>query len=254
VADVALAAFGPRDEGWFDNMGLRDGLRVAARASGAESVTAEVAGLARRADRVTALELADGRRIEAGTVVCAAGTGAAAILRLLGEDWPIEPRKRTVFVVDAPAARDPDAPLVVDHRGAYFRPEGAHWIAAVMPEADGPAAPDDFEPDLHQFEALLWPRLFARSESFAAARVVRAWAGHYAYNRLDQNAIVGRHPHCANLFLMNGFSGHGLQQAPAVGRGIAELVLHGGYRTLDLSPLAPDRVLTGAALREAAII
>lgn len=150
---------------------------------------------------------------------------------MAGLDLPVEPRKRTVFVIDAPNARHPDAPLLVD-RGFYLRPErGGQWITATVPEADSPCDPQDFEPDLHLFEEVIWEQLYARAPGFDAVKVVRHWVGHYAYNRLDQNAILGPHPALPNLYLMNGFSGHGLQQAPAVGRGIAEHLLTGSWQS-----------------------
>ncbi len=254
LAGVVLGAFGPRDEGWFDNMGLLGGLRQAARAQGAAFVRGRATGLLRAGDRVTGVTLADGSRLAAGAVVNAAGPRAAEVLRMLGEDYPVEPRKRTVFVVDAPGARHPGAPLLVDHTGFYMRPEGHAWIAAAVPEADGPADPDDFEPDLRAFEDVVWPRLYARVPGFDAAKVLRAWAGHYEYNRLDQNAIIGAHPRVPGLWLINGFSGHGLQQAPAAGRGLAEVILSGRYQTLDLTPLGMERVLAGVPFLERAVV
>lgn len=254
LSGVVLGSFGPRDEGWFDNMGLLGGFRRAARARGVEYIDDEVTGLVRDGGRIVAVDLASGGRLGCGHVVNACGTRAATLLRSISEDFPVEPRKRTVFVIDAPNVRAPEAPLLVDHTGFYLRPEGAHWITATVPERDGPADPEDFEPDLHQFEDLVWPRLFARAPGFDAVKVIRAWAGHYAFNRLDQNAILGRWPGTENLYLMNGFSGHGLQQAPAVGRGIAELILHGIYKTLDLTPLGPERIISGTPFLERAIV
>jgi glycine/D-amino acid oxidase-like deaminating enzyme len=254
LSGVVLGSFGPRDEGWFDNMGLLGGFRRAARARGVEYLDDEVTGLVREGGRISAVDMGSGRRLGCGHAVNACGTTAAALLRSLDEDLPVEPRKRTVFVIDAPNARAAHAPLLVDHTGFYLRPEGAHWITATVPERDGPADPDDFEPDLQQFEDLVWPRLYARAPGFDAVKVIRAWAGHYAFNRFDQNAILGRWPGTENLYLMNGFSGHGLQQAPAVGRGIAELILHGGYRTLDLTPLGPERIVSGVPFLERAIV
>ena len=172
---------------------------------------------------------------------------------MVGLDLPVEPRKRTVFVIDAPNARHPDGPLLVD-AGFYLRPEDRHWITATVPQDDGPCDPDDFEPDLGLFEEVIWPQLYARAPGFDAVKVIRHWVGHYAYNTLDQNAILGPHPQVPNLFLMNGFSGHGLQQSPAVGRGIAEQVLTGAWQTLDLSDLAVERVLTGRPFRERAVV
>jgi glycine/D-amino acid oxidase-like deaminating enzyme len=113
---------------------------------------------------------------------------------------------------------------------------------------------DDFDPALHEFEDEVWPRLYARAPSFDAVRVVRSWAGHYDYNRLDQNAVVGRWPGFANLYVMNGFSGHGLQQSPAMGRGIAELILTGSYQSLDLTPLGAERLVRGEPFLERAIV
>ena len=90
--------------------------------------------------------------------------------------------------------------------------------------------------------------------TFAAAKVVRCWVGQYDYNVLDQNAILGAHPSLPGLYMMNGFSGHGLQQAPAVGRGVAELILTGQYQTLDLSELGVERILQGRPFLERAVV
>ncbi|MBD3678109.1 MAG: FAD-binding oxidoreductase, partial [Rhodobacteraceae bacterium] len=184
----------------------------------------------------------------------AAGPAAARVMGFLGEEIPVEPRKRTVFVVDAPNSRHPEAPLIVDGQGYYARPERDCWITGAIPEDDGAADPDDFDPDLDLFEELIWPKLYNRMPGFDQAKVLRAWAGHYAYNRFDQNALLGLFPGYENFYVMNGFSGHGLQQAPAVGRGIAELVLTGGYQTLDLSDLDVSRIFEGRPLRELAIV
>ncbi len=100
----------------------------------------------------------------------------------------------------------------------------------------------------------MWPALATRVPAFEALKVVNFWAGHYEMNTFDHNAILGPHPDVANLLFANGFSGHGLQQSPAVGRGIAELIVHGGYRSLDLAPLSFQRVLDNRPLRELNII
>ncbi|NUB43170.1 FAD-binding oxidoreductase [Fertoebacter nigrum] len=253
VGDLVAGSFGPRDEGWFDNMGLLAGLRAAAKAQGAEFLRDAVTGLVREDDHLVAVDLASGGRIACGAVVNAAGTRAAAVMAMAGLTLPVEPRKRTVFVIDAPNARHADAPLLVD-AGFYLRPEHGHWITATVPADDGPCDADDFEPDLHIFEDQIWEQLFARAPGFDAVKVIRHWVGHYDYNTLDQNAILGPHPALANLYLMNGFSGHGLQQAPAVGRGIAEHILTGGWQSLDLSDLGVERVLAGRAFRERAVV
>ena len=251
---VRLGSFGPEGEGWFDNMGLLAGFRAAARAQGAIWRRGRVVALEAAGGRVRGLRLGDGTRLSAGAVVLAAGTWAAGLLRSLGEGWPVEPRKRTVFLIHAPDARHPDAPLLVDHTGFYLRPEGRHWITATVPQHDPAADPEDFEPRLEEFEAVIWPRLYARAAEFAAVKVIRAWAGQYDFNTLDQNAIVGPHPAWPGLYVLSGFSGHGLQQAPAMGRGLAEVLLTGGYRTLDLSELGVERILAGRPFAEGAVV
>lgn len=253
VGDLTAGSFGNRDEGWFDNMGLLAGFRAAAKAQGARFVTDEVTGITVQSGRVTGVTLGKGGHVACNTAVNAAGTRASVVARMAGLDLPVEPRKRTVFVIDAPNARHPDAPLLVD-TGFYLRPEQNHWITATVPQDDGPCDANDFEPDLHLFEEVIWEQLYNRAPGFDAVKVVRHWVGHYAYNTLDQNAILGPHPYLPNLFFMNGFSGHGLQQSPAIGRGLAEHILTGGWQSLDLSDLSINRVLRGEAFREAAVV
>jgi len=251
--DLAAGSFGPRDEGWFDNMGLLNGLRAAAKAQGVRFLTDRVTGLTLDGGRVTHVLLEKAGPVACGAAVNAAGTRAAVICRMAGLDLPVEPRKRTVFVIDAPNARHPDAPLLVD-QGFYLRPEDRHWITATVPDADGPCDANDFAPDLHLFDEVIWPQLYARAPGFDAVKVVRHWVGHYAYNRLDQNAILGPHPAVPNLHLINGFSGHGLQQSPAVGRGVAEQILTNSWQSLDLSDLSVARILSGTPFRERAVV
>ncbi len=123
-----------------------------------------------------------------------------------------------------------------------------------MPDDDGPCARDDWEPDHAQFEDLIWPRLYQRAEGFDAVKVTRLWVGHYDYNRLDQNAVLGRWPGTANFYIAAGFSGHGLQQAPAVGRGLSEVILTGSWQTLDLSPLGAERIIANRPFLERAVV
>lgn len=254
VDDIQMASFGQHDEGWFDNMSLLGGLKKAAQASGVQFIKDQVVALGHVNGLIETVTLASGETVNAGQVVSAAGTSAAKIMGMLNEEFPVEPRKRTVFMIDAPNAIHPDAPLMVCHSGFYLRPEHKQWICAIVPDDDHVADAGDFEPDLQMFEDEIWPRLYHRAPGFDAVKVISAWAGHYAFNTLDQNAIIGAHPNWDNLFLMNGFSGHGLQQAPAVGRGIAELILTGAYQTIDLSDLGVDRILQGRAFSEKAVV
>jgi FAD-dependent oxidoreductase domain-containing protein 1 len=251
--DLVAGSFGARDEGWFDNMGLLAGFKAAAAAQGARFVRDEVTGISVVAGKVTGVRLGQGGDVPCGVVVNAAGTRGANVAAMVGFALAVEPRKRTVFVVDAPNARHPDAPLLID-AGFYLRPEEKHWITATVPQDDGPCDINDFDPDLHLFEAVIWEQLYHRAPGFDAVKVVRHWVGHYDYNTLDQNAVLGPHPGVAGFYFMNGFSGHGLQQSPAIGRGIAEHILTGGWQTLDLTDLSVDRMIAGRAFREMAIV
>jgi glycine/D-amino acid oxidase-like deaminating enzyme len=252
--DVVAGSIGLRDEGWFDNMGLLSGFRNGARARGVTYVADRVAGIEMDGPRVAAVTLDKAGRLACGAFLNAAGTASAGLCSMAGVALPVEPRKRTVFVIDAPNACHPDAPLIIDHTGIYLRPEHGQWITATVPQDDRACDPGDWDPDHAQFEDLIWPRLYARAEGFDAVKVTRFWVGHYDYNLLDQNAVLGRWPGTENFYVAAGFSGHGLQQSPAVGRGLAELILTGAWQTLDLTPLQPERILENRPFLERAVV
>ncbi len=259
--DLLLASYGRSGEGWFDNTGLMNGFRANARAQGAEIAADEVIGLDRSGARVASVRMRSGSRVGAGTVVNASGPRAALTARMAGIDLPVEPRKRTTFVFDCASSPEGSAtvnggrlPLMAEPTGVYCRPEGRLFMAAAPPAEDPAVDWDDFEPRYAEFEEIVWPALAARSQAFEAIKVVNQWAGHYDFNTLDQNLIVGRHPEVRNFILANGFSGHGLQQSPAVGRAVAELIVHGAYRTLDLSEVGYERIVENRPFLERAVI
>ena len=249
----AGASLGLEGEGWFDGPALLQAFRRKARALGADFVRGEAVALDRSGSRVTAVRLRDGRRIACGTVVNAAGPHARVVAAMAGFGLPVEARKRCVFVF---ACRSEllGCPLVIDTSGIWFRPEGNCYLTGWSPpEADDP---EDFalEVDHALFDDVIWPALAARVPAFEAIRRMGAWAGHYEYNTFDQNALLGAHPDIPNLIFANGFSGHGMQHSPGIGRGISELILYGAYQTLDLSPLAVTRLAANRPLRELNII
>jgi glycine/D-amino acid oxidase-like deaminating enzyme len=253
VADLAAGSLGLSGEGWFDAHTLLGTLRREARRAGAVTIQGEVTGLSRAGARIEAVSLADGRRIGCGALVNAAGPQAGAVAALGGIELPVEPRKRCVFVVACREALGP-MPLIVDPTGVWVRPEGAHWLCGTSPpaERDGPAR--DFEVEHDLFDEIVWPALAHRIPAFEALKPIRAWAGHYDYNRLDQNAVIGPHPEIRNLYFANGFSGHGLQQAPGAGRAVAELILHGRFVSLDLSAFGYERIAANRPVRELNVI
>jgi glycine/D-amino acid oxidase-like deaminating enzyme len=250
---VAAASLGLSGEGWFDGYALMQAMRRKARALGASLVTGEVTGFRRNGRRVEAALLADGTSIAGDWFVNAGGPWAASVAARLDIDLPVRARRRSVFVVTCPD-RIVGCPLIIDTSGVWVRPEGDRFICGISP--DEANDPDDLplEVDHAQFDDVVWPALAARVPAFERLRVVSSWAGYYEYNVVDHNGIVGPHPSLDNVIFANGFSGHGIQQSPAVGRGVAELIAIGGYRTLDLSPLAFTRIVRGEKLLELAII
>ena len=251
---VALGSLGRSGEGWFDGYALVQGLRAKARDLGAILLTDEVVGMAVEGGCITSIVLADGANLACGAVVDAAGPWAAEVASMAGVVLPVEARRRSVFVFDVERDAPAGCPLVIDTSGAWFRPEGGSFITGIAP-ASADDLPDlPLTPDHALFEAALWPALAARVPAFDAIKVTNAWAGYYEMNTFDHNAIIGRHPDVTNLLFANGFSGHGIQQSPAVGRAIAELIVHDGFVTLDLSVFAFERIPAGRPVVERNVI
>ncbi|HXW25622.1 MAG TPA: FAD-binding oxidoreductase [Xanthobacteraceae bacterium] len=251
ASDLAAGAFGRTGEGWFDSHALLHLLRRGARERGAVYVHGEVAAIERRRRHVDAATLADGRRIACGTLVNAAGPQAGDVAALAGLALPVEPRKRCIFVV-ACRADLAAMPLLIDTAGVWVRPEGTGFICGVSPPDDAdPRADGDFDVDYALFETAVWPALAHRVPAMEALKLVRAWAGHYDFNTFDQNAVIGAHPQVANFIFANGFSGHGLQQAPAAGRAAAELIVHGRFTSFDLTRFGYERIAANRPVREA---
>jgi glycine/D-amino acid oxidase-like deaminating enzyme len=252
--DLAAGTYGESGEGWFDGYGLVQALRKKALALGARYLKAEVAGVRMDGACVTGVVTADGATHACDVLVNAAGAWARAIARMMKIALPVHARRRSIFNVSSPAKLD-RCPLVIDPNGVYFRPEGRTFLCGVSPSPDND--PDDLpldEVDHALFDDVIWPTLAHRVPQFEALRVERCWSGYYEYNVFDHNAIIGRHPDVDNCIFANGFSGHGLQQGPATGRGVSELILHGHFTTLDLSSLGFERVLQNRPIVEKNIV
>ncbi len=255
TSDIAAGCLGLSGEGWFDAHSVMHAMRRVAVAHGAEFIQGEVTSLEVSQQRVVSAQLSDGRIFSCDELVNAAGPAASKIARMASIELPVESRKRCVFVFDCRQADVlQQCPLIVDVTGVYCRPEGQYFVCGVSPPEDQDPPTRDFSIDYHLFDDVVWPALAHRVPVFEAIKQVNAWSGHYAYNTLDQNAIVGRHPVVKNFLFANGFSGHGVQQAPAVGRGITELISRGAYQTIDITPLGYERVLEGRPLQELNVI
>lgn len=254
VDDLAGGSLGLAEEGWFDPFALLQAFRAKARSLGVDYLADAVTGLETARGRVVAARLASGRRLGCGWLVNAAGIGGRQVAAMAGIELPVFARKRSVFVFDCREAL-PGCPLVIDPSGLYFRPEGKGFICGISPgEGEPDPECDDFEVEHGLFEERLWPLLAERVPAFEAIKPSGAWAGHYDVNAYDHNAVLGPHPEVTNLLFANGFSGHGLQQSPAVGRGLMECVVYGGWRSLDLSRFGYDRLAAGRPLREVAVV
>jgi glycine/D-amino acid oxidase-like deaminating enzyme len=250
---VACATLGLRHEGWFDAYGLLRSVRADAIDRGAGYLHDEVTAIETEAGRAIAVRTAKGERIVADNIVIAAGPASGRMAALVGIPLPIEPRKRTVFVIRAPLD-GAGMPLVFDTTGLWIRPEGDGFLCGISPPPEVDLHPgDDFNPDLHLLDDPLWPLLAQRIPALEQLRLQRAWAGHYDMCLLDHNAVIGPFPQVPNLIVASGFSGHGVQHGPATGRAVAELIRDGAYRSLDLSPFGYERIRDNRPMPETVV-
>ncbi|MCX7288375.1 MAG: FAD-binding oxidoreductase [Rhodobacterales bacterium] len=257
VGDLDLGSINTRDEGYFDGSTVFDWFRRKAREAGVEYVADEVIAmtLSSKGDRVHSVNLRSGRVIACGTVVNASGPRGAQTASMTGIALPIEPRKRFTWVIQAERPLDRALPLTIDPSGVHMREVGGGtYMIGGHADHDPAVDFDDFAMDYGLWDEKIWPAIATRIPAFEAVKVISEWVGHYDYNTLDQNAVTGPHPHVENFLFLNGFSGHGLQQSPAMGRATAEWIIHGGYQTLDLTPFHFGRIAAGRAVVEGAII
>jgi len=257
-ADLAYACLGIQGEGWFDGYMLQQWYRQHARAQGVQYVQGEVTGFVCQGTRIVAAQLADGASIPLTRVVNAAGAWSAKLAASVGGDIPVHARRRTAFLLSCPAEAQKaltNFPILVDCSGVYLRPEQQHFLCVLSPRPEADVDDLPLEPDFALFEEQIWPTLAQRIPAMEALRIERAWAGYYEFNTVDHNGLVGTLGATApeNFYLATGFSGHGLMQSAGVGRGIAELLTHGAYQTLDLAPLSPQRLQTGQLIVEEAV-
>ena len=250
---IAAGTHGVTGEGWFDGYALMQAFRAKARSLGVEYATGMVCDIEYEGSRVKAVRLLSGERVACGALINAAGTGATALAAMVGVKLPIFAKKRMIFMFDC-KQRLERFPLLIDPSGVYVRPEGEGYICGSAPSADNDPNSESFELEHDFFDAVIWPTLAARVPAFETIKMRRGWAGHYDMNLFDHNVFLGLTPGLSNFYLANGFSGHGLQQSPAVGRGLSELIVYGDYRKLDLSPLGYDRYLNGDPLIEKNVV
>uniref|UniRef100_A0AAY4AHE6 FAD-dependent oxidoreductase domain-containing protein 1 n=1 Tax=Denticeps clupeoides TaxID=299321 RepID=A0AAY4AHE6_9TELE len=282
---VVLASYGLENEGWFDPWTLLNALRRKAISMGVHQCFGEVTGFKSsshkvetgdgdllRLKRITHVNVQMPNSLEKQPVECAivvntAGANSGRVAEMIGIGHgpkdsmpgipvPVEPRKRYIYVVHCPDGPGLDSPFLIDYSGVYFRREGlgGNYITGMSPEESEEPDISTLDVDHDFFHNNVWPRLAHRVPAFESLKVSSAWAGYYDYNTFDQNGILGAHPLVNNMYFATGFSGHGLQQSPAVGRAVAELILDGRYTTLDLSALDLKRILYQEPMLERNIV
>ena len=255
--DILLGSINTVNEGYFDGATLFDWWKRQARERGAEYVANEVVAMTRNpaGTRIDSITLKTGEVITCGQVVNASGPRAARTAAMAGITLPVEPRKRFSWIFKAERPLEQDLPLTIDPSGVHMRDNGGGtYLCGGHAEDDPCVEHDDFAMDHSLWEAHIWPTIATRIPQFEAIKVISEWAGHYSMNLLDHNAITGPHPEVSNFIFLNGFSGHGLQQSPAMGRGTAEWLTYGAYRSLDLGAFHYERVLHQAPIVETAVI
>lgn len=244
------ATFGSRD-GYLDAYALLMAYRKKARSMGAQFIEGDVTAIEKSGKKITGVKLASGESLKAKVVVNSSGAWAAQVANTVGVKLPIDPVKRQVFFFKPAAPADETLPLIISPNNLYFRPETGGMLSGNSRDDD--AVGFDFAYDRKRFEEMIWPGVAEIIPTFDRVKLIRGYAGLYDVNRLDCNAMLGPWPELEGFYLINGFSGHGLQQAPAVGRYLAELILQTPI-SLDLSIFSPKRLLEGKPLSEQGIV
>jgi len=269
---VVSGCYGGEDEGWFDPWALLQAFKLQGIEQGVDYISGEVQAFQMSDDKIKGARVklsgsgGSDIDIDCDTVLLAAGGDSGKVGRLAGmgegdgvlaTPIPIEKRKRYVYVPHCPEGPGMDCPLVIDPSGVYFRREGlgGNYLCGQSPrEEEEPSNTDLEEVDMDWFMEAVWPVMANRVQAFESLKVKTAWAGNYDYNVWDQNGIIGRHPLLSNVFMSCGFSGHGIQQGPAVGKAISELILNGKYESIDLTRFGFERLLRKEKVLERNIV
>ncbi len=257
VDDIVLGSINLIDEGYWDGTAVFDWWRRQSKERGVEYIANEVVAMTKgkSGTQIESVTLKSGDVISCGQVLNASGPRANRTAAMAGIDVPVEPRKRYSWIFAAEQPLDQDLPLTIDPSGVHVRENGGGTYQCGGHSGIDPAVDyDDFTMDFDIWQDHVWPILATRIPQFEAIKVQTEWAGHYAYNTFDHNAIMGPHSEVSNFYFLNGFSGHGLQQSPAMGRGTAEMLIYGTYKTLDMSPFNYERIPNNKPIIEKAVI
>ena len=251
VDDLGAGVHTPHD-GWCDPNGLLWGFRRKAVELGAVYITGRVHSAQVDAVKAQSITLDDGQVIQASAFVNATGAWSEGVAALFGQRLPLSPMRRFEHDVTAGSPVEP-LPYVKDTARMAFRSEGSGFSGGLVDGSEQRGF--NFDIDHDYFERVVWPAVAQRFPAFEAAKCHRTWSGLYEVNELDGNPVIGGWTGgLGNLYTAAGFSGHGMMHAPAAGRAIAELVVHGRYQTLDLARLGYQRITDNAPYAEAGIL
>ncbi|MFQ5919389.1 MAG: NAD(P)/FAD-dependent oxidoreductase [Thermoplasmata archaeon] len=248
LTGVASAAL-EEDAGYGDAMRLSEAYASEIPDLGGEIVTGkEVASVLVRGGKVDGVQTADGT-LRAESVVLAAGAWSGRLAETAGVSVPVTSTLLSVGLLDPPEPVR-ETPMAFDMTTAtYWRPYEGGRLLVGTDEEEGDWDPDglpgavgfDFLINASERLAQRWPRM-------ADAHFINGWAGVDAATP-DLHPIIGADPRVEGLYHDTGFSGHGYKFSPAVGRGLAELIVDGRYETLDLTPFRPERFEEGDLFR-----
>nr|WP_312987476.1 FAD-dependent oxidoreductase [Comamonas koreensis] len=241
-----------RHDGWCDPNGLLWGFRRKAVELGAVYIAGRVTAAQADAVKAQSITLDNGQVLQAEAFVNATGAWSAGVAALFGMRLPISPMRRFEHYFTAGSPVEP-LPYVKDTARMAFRSEGNGFSGGLVDGSEQRGF--NFDVDHDYFERVVWPAVAQRFPAFEAAKCHRTWSGLYEVHELDGNPVIGGWSSgLANLYTAAGFSGHGMMHAPAAGRAIAELVVHGRFQTLDLGRLGYQRVVDNAPYAEAGIL
>ena len=248
---IDVAVLSDRDA-WIDPHAALMGFRAKARELGVTYLTGEVKALEADTTAVRQARLSDDSTIDGDIFVNACGAWCAELGASVGLDIPVEPMSRENYFFRCGQTLEP-LPLIKTETDLAFRPEGEGYTGGVPNWSE--AAGWNFEINPGWFDEVVWPALARRLPAMAEIRLERSWRGHYARSGLDYSPIIGRwEGGLENLILANGFSGHGIMHAPATGRAVAELILEGGFRSIDISCFGYHRIREGKPYKEKGIV
>jgi len=245
--DIDVGLFAP-DDGWIDSASALQGYKKKAQSQGAVYIKDRVVDVVTFGNLATGVQLQSGTTLHAEFVINCANCWSAEVAEMIGMKLPIQPLRRMTYFIDVQTELEP-LPLTRDANGISVRPEGSGYIVGVTNHDESYGF--NWTLDYDRFDEKVWPAIATRIPAFEAVKMRSCWSGHYDMNTLDDTAIVGPWTgRIENFYVAAGFSGHGLQQAPAIGRAIKELLLDGGYQTIDLSRLGYQRVIENRPLHD----